>query len=229
MVALAEFTCGRHAQITTEGQNSWPTAVPDGRSMVYVSSRGEGTALGQIGLDGQNARSILSATSAAFPAVTPDGKWIFFASSTTGVETLWKVGIDGGAPTQIFQTVSTRPSISPDGRQVAFLYQESKDAPFVLAVMPIDGDRPTLTFRVFPSTSFSTIRWTADGKALLHNMAERDRSNIWLQPLSGGPLRQLTHFADQNIHNFDRSTDGKRLIIARGILSRDAVLIRNFR
>jgi hypothetical protein len=31
------------------------------------------------------------------------------------------------------------------------------------------------------------------------------------------------------IQAFDRSADGKKLIIARGNLTRDAVLIRNFR
>ena len=47
--------------------------------------------------------------------------------------------------------------------------------------------------------------------------------------LEGGPPRKVTDFVDQNILFFDRSVDGKSLIIARGVLSRDAVMIRNFR
>jgi hypothetical protein len=42
-------------------------------------------------------------------------------------------------------------------------------------------------------------------------------------------VRQVTRFVDQAIMGFDRSADGKRLIVARGVLSRDAILLRNFR
>ena len=69
----------------------------------------------------------------------------------------------------------------------------------------------------------------ADGKALLHNSALNDRANIWLQPIAGGAPRKVTNFADQVILAFDRTPDGKRLIIARGTLNRDAVMIKNFR
>ena len=148
----------------------------------------------------------------------------------TGVEKLWKVPADGSrAPARMLDARSYRPAVSPDGTRVAFYYQERADSPFVLAVMPFNGDRPNQAFKVAPSGSSATVRWTADGKALLHNSNIGDRTNIWLQPLTGGPPRQVTHFVDQAILGFDRSTDGKRLIIARGILSRDAVMIRNFR
>jgi hypothetical protein len=52
---------------------------------------------------------------------------------------------------------------------------------------------------VRPSTTYANIHWTLDGKPLLHNAAIDDRSNVWLQPLSGGPARQITRFADQII------------------------------
>jgi hypothetical protein len=61
------------------------------------------------------------------------------------------------------------------------------------------------------------------------NRASAALSQRRRQPLAGGPPRQVTHFVDQNIFGFDRSADGKRLIIARGILNRDAVLIRNYK
>lgn len=93
--------------------------------------------------------------------------------------------------------------------------------------MPITGGRPTLTFRAVNHSS-ATVRWTADGRVLLHNAALKDRANIWLQPLDGGPPRQVTHFVDQNVLGFDASTDGKGLILTRGILTRDAVLVRHF-
>ena len=86
----------------------------------------------------------------------------------------------------------------------------------------------TKQFDVVPSGTYAAVRWTADGKGLLHNSAQRDRANIWLQPLDGGPPTRVTRFGDQIVMAFDRSADGTKLYIARGALSRDAVLIKNF-
>ena len=73
------------------------------------------------------------------------------------------------------------------------------------------------------------VRWTADGKALLHNGGLNDRKNVWLQPIDGSAGRPVTHFDDEYILNFDVVPGGKELLLVRGVLSRDAVLIKNFR
>ncbi|MGI9072314.1 MAG: hypothetical protein ACR2JB_13600 [Bryobacteraceae bacterium] len=51
--------------------------------------------------------------------------------------------------------------------------------------------------------------------------------NLWSQPISSGPPRQLTHFHDR-ILAYDWSPDGKRLAITRAKYSSDVVLISNF-
>ncbi len=217
----------QRTQVTLDGVTSFPAVTPDGRAIVFER---ESAGLWTIGLDGQNARAVPNTIAAERPAVTPDGKWILYTLPTTGVEQLWKVPADGSAPpSRMLAPRAYRPSVSPDSTRVAFYYQEHPNAAFVLAVMPLNGTRPTQTFNVAPSGGYAAVRWTADGKALLHNSNVGDRANIWLQPVSGGPPRQVTRFVDQNILGFDRSIDGKHLIIARGHLSRDAMMIRNFR
>ena len=52
--------------------------------------------------------------------------------------------------------------------------------------------------------------------------------NIWEQSLTGGPARQITHFRGELIRDFDWSHDGKQLVVARGHLNRNIVLISNF-
>jgi Tol biopolymer transport system component len=224
-VWIADEDGGKSAQVTGEGPGAWPVVLPGGRSLLFVRN---GPALWQIGIDGQNARLVKALPSVQYPVVTPDGKWVFFVSTSTGSETLWKMPADGGEPVRVLNALATRPAISPDGTRIAFFYRERPGAQISLAVMPVDGTQPTMTFPGVLSTG-SIVRWTADGKALLHTAAPKDRSNVWLQPIDGGPPRQVTHFADQTIFSFDRSGDGKRLIIARGTLSRDAMLIRHFR
>ena len=80
-----------------------------------------------------------------------------------------------------------------------------------------------------PPTTRSVVRWMPDGTALLHNAGPNDRANVWRIPLDGRPGRPLTHFTDQSIFDFNVSPDGRRLILSRGSLRRDAVLIRHFR
>jgi Tol biopolymer transport system component len=66
-----------------------------------------------------------------------------------------------------------------------------------------------------------------DNRALAY-VDPRTQSDIWVQPLDGGPPRQLTHFpADgQEIWDFDWSADGKRLAVARARMASDIVLFR---
>jgi len=50
-----------------------------------------------------------------------------------------------------------------------------------------------------------------------------------MQPLDGGPPRQVTDFKSDRIFGFEWSRDGKQLALARGTESSDVVLISGFR
>jgi Tol biopolymer transport system component len=54
---------------------------------------------------------------------------------------------------------------------------------------------------------------------------ENDAANVWEQSIAGGEPRQLTRFTSGRIFNFDWSGDGKRLVMTRGSISRDVVLL----
>ena len=218
-------------QITTEGVSSYPSPTPDGQSLVYLR---DGSGLWHIGVNGQGAAALTGGAGGTSPVVTPNGQTVIFsggaAGGNLGLESLLSVPITGGTPTPLLDRNlrGTKPSVSPDGTQVAFYYHEPGGS-VSLAVMPVGASRPTKTFTVAPSVAYAEVRWTLDGKALLHNSGLADRANIWLQPLDGSVPRMVTRFSDQTIFNFDRSADGKTLIIGRGLNTRDAVLIRNFR
>ena len=71
------------------------------------------------------------------------------------------------------------------------------------------------------------IAWTVDGKALTYIDTKDGVSNIWAQPIDGGPKRQLTNFKADLIFNYAWSRDGKKLALARGSKTSDVVLIRD--
>jgi Tol biopolymer transport system component len=214
-------------QLTTDGGAGWPTVTPDGESVIY--SR-QDSGLWQVGMKGDAPHRIVSMDGANFPEVTPDAKSIVFTATPSGVETLFSVPIAGGQPHQLSTLIARRPDVSPDGTRIAAYVRGSHAEATTLGVLPMDGNAPpSMIGDVAPSMTYALVRWTADGKSVLHNSAVADRANIWLQSLGGGAPKQLTRFGDQSIMAFDRSVDGTKLYIARGALTRDAVLITHFR
>ena len=160
--------------------------------------------------------------------MTRDGKSIIYTSQQTGNERLVRIPIEGGTAMPLLDSfVSTRASISPDGKQIAFYFRKDPSSNDLLGFMPIDGKAPTREFEVAPSGGVPcAVRWTLDGRALLHNSGLGDRANIWLQPIDGSKPRMITRFSDQNIMAFDRSSDGKQVLISRGTITRDAFLLK---
>jgi Tol biopolymer transport system component len=214
-------------QLTTDGGVGWPAVTPDGEAVVYAR---QDSGLWQVSMKDAAPRAIVSMQGASFPDVTADGKSVVFTAAPSGVETLWSVPIAGGQPHQLSTLAARHPDVSPDGGRIAAYMRGSRSEAMSIGVMPVDGTAPpSMLGDVAPSMAYALVRWTADGKAVLHNSAVRDRANVWMQPLSGGAPKQLTRFGDQAIFAFDRSADGTKLYIARGALMRDAVLIRNFK
>ena len=99
----------------------------------------------------------------------------------------------------------------------------------LLFVMPKAGkyrDPSPPRERLIPWNSDGGLRWTRDGRMLTILLWKGVFSsvNIWGQPVSGGPLRQLTHFPDK-VLSYDWSPDGKQLVITRSSPTADVVLI----
>ena len=209
--------------------NVSPVVTPDGRYVVFGLWQDGKRNLWRMNLDGSNPINITTGTGDSFPTITPDSRWVVYTTYEAPKPTLWKVSIDGGAPVQITDHVTAAASISPDGKFIAYTYPESAD-PFAppnrIAVIPIEGGPITQTFQITASGTVATvIQWTPDGKSIFYSVNSNNVSNIWSQPIDGGPPKQVTDFKDLLITAFSWSRDGKQLVCTRGSLLRDAVLI----
>ena len=218
---------GKNRRQLTTGGAIWPEPWPDGKSFLFVSGRGAGQNLWRMSLDGGEAKKVPSTEWAVRADVSPDGSSIAFDSIAGGTERVWTMRPDGSGAAVFVENRAWRPAFSPDGSRLAFFWKERPATPVELVVMPVATKTPEARFPVAPSMAFSMLRWTRDG--LLHTAALNDRANVWLQPLAGGPPRQVTKFPDQEILAFDVTTDGTQLLVARGLQTRDAVRITNFR
>jgi len=75
----------------------------------------------------------------------------------------------------------------------------------------------------------AAIAWTPDGRGIVFVDSLGGIPNLWSQWLDGGPPKKLTDFKENGLRHFAWSRDGKQLALARGILTSDVVLIRDFR
>jgi Tol biopolymer transport system component len=209
-------------QLTGDEAAAAPVLSSDGRMIVFTLMRDRSAMIARMNAaDGSGLRVLCPVVFDRFPqsaSITPDGRWVIFGSDRH----LWKISIDGGKPVRLADFEADYPAVSPDGTRVAFRLRDA------FGVMPIGGG-PVQRFPNITRTSYSRVRWSADGTALLHNSGVNERANIWLQPLDGSPPRKITQFDDEYALLFDVSPNGRYLAIVRGTLSRDAVVIENFR
>ncbi len=94
------------------------------------------------------------------------------------------------------------------------------------ALVSFDNGQLIKPFDLPPKTG--TWRMS-DEKTLIYVHDTDDVSNIWTVSVDGGTPKQLTKFTSENIFGFAPSRDGKRFAIARGTISQDIVLIKDFR
>jgi serine/threonine protein kinase len=221
-------------QLTFEADNSKPTMSPDGRYIVFCSTRAGGMNIWRINSDGAQPLQLTTGTYQDLPSVTADSKWIVYR---TGKD-VRKVSIDGGPPAVLFKREVQGPAVSPDGGLLAFFVNDQPDSQeWHIEIYDLKLGSIAKRFAVPDSTSpfngmihtpDNRLRWTPDGKWLAYVSSFGGASNIWLQPLNGGQFRKLTDFKDAEITSFTWSDDGREVVLVRDTRAYVPVLVRLF-
>ena len=123
----------------------------------------------------------------------------------------------GGEPTRVTEFHAIRPSISPNGKSVAFFFMDGTRAnsPWCIGIVSASGGEMIAKFDI-PATVISRfVNWTPDGKNLAYINATGGVSNIWIQPLDGGSARQITNYESGRILAFDWSRDGRQFVFSQ--------------
>jgi hypothetical protein len=142
------------------------------------------------------------------------------------------VPIDGGSPVELTSDAAVRPSVSPDGQQIACWYSDVKpNSPQRVAIIPMSGGEPTSLLPVPPTAKLSGIIgavWLPDGKSLSYVDSRAGVDNLWRLPLDGSAVQPITNFKSEMIESYTWSRDGK-LAFSRGVITQDVMILRESR
>jgi Tol biopolymer transport system component len=215
-------------QLTLNARNIHGLAVsPDGRYLVFASDRIGTFNLWRAEIGGGDLVRLTNGEGDVSPRFSPDGRWVVYQRGFPTGARIWRVSIDGGESTPLTETRAQKPDVSPDGKLIAYhtLDSESAASPWIFGAMPFDGGPLIKKFAFARTVGERLVRWVPGGWGLAYLDSPGGVSNIWVQPLDGGPPQELSNFKAESIESFDWSPDGRRLAIVRGTETSDVVLI----
>jgi Tol biopolymer transport system component/DNA-binding winged helix-turn-helix (wHTH) protein len=196
----------------------------DEKQFIFAAERDGKYNLWRIGIDGSNLTRVTNGDGEYYPQCTPDGRWIVYQAGGN-YPTLWKMPIGGGIPVAITTTTASRPSISPDGKYVAYHYLDStfERSRWGIGISSIEDGTRIKRFDFPPTVVERIVKWTRDGRFIAFLNSPGGIPNIWLQPLDGGAAKPLTEFASDNIISFNWNADGSQLAVIRGVETSDVL------
>ena len=199
-----------------------PSWSPSGRHIAYWGRTGT-TAAGEIWTvpaDGGTPVAVTTDPSVDWnPVWSPDGRYLYFSSNRGGTMNLWRIAMDeaSGRPVGRPQSVTTgagansqQPSISADGRRIAYVARVESQNVHSVGFDPLAGKtHGTAAWITRGSRAFAQPDPSPDGRRLAFNSSGR-QEDIFVANADGSGLQQLTD--DRHIDRAARwSPDGERI------------------
>ncbi|THH41483.1 S41 family peptidase [Neolewinella litorea] len=137
------------------------------------------------------------------PALSPDGELIVFSYH----QDLWSVPATGGHAVRLtaLEGIESNPSISPDGRYLAFTSSQYGNQDVML--MPLGGGR--ITQLTYHEADDKVEGWSWDAQHIYFTSGRENRMATYIVPTGGGTPRRLfgEHYFN-NVHNAVEHPDG---------------------
>jgi Tol biopolymer transport system component len=223
---ISELRGGAPGQLTAHaGFSEQPVVSPDGRYIVLLSNRSGQEQLWRIDIDGKHPMQLTHGVGNTQPTFTADGKFVIFRS--TNPPGLFRVDINGGEPVPLTDRGYFDPNVSPDGKLIACGYRPAPADKNRVATLAVEGGQPKIICE-WPAL-YGRMRWLPDGSGITYAARQAGVGNIWIQPIDGGPAKQLTHWNPNPVFSFAWSRDGKWLAYASGSITSDVIQITDTR
>jgi serine/threonine-protein kinase len=156
---------------SSPGVDRRPSWSPDGTRILFPSDRGEMRSLWSMRADGIGEPELVLATDAQIDQGlwSPDGEWLIYrVGATAGVRDIFARRLSGDSATIAVsahpEADEDSPAISPDGRWIAYVSDESGEAEIYVRPFPNTQDRRVQV----SSGGASAPVWSPDGDQLYY-------------------------------------------------------------
>jgi serine/threonine-protein kinase len=233
-------------RVTREGRNHRPIWAPDGRRIVYAGAINGTYNLFAAPADGSSTRERLTNTAAQqIPSSwTPDGSTlIFLERQVSPVQSIMTLSIDGDHTSKRLlgdgKLGFLYPEISPDGKWIAYVANESGSEPEVyVRSYPALGDRTQVS-----QLGGRAPAWSRNGRELFYTRAlASGRLAMMSVPIVTSPVLSIgvpqqlfegPYFAHQINRGYDVTSDGQQFFMTQtrerqAVRTRELVLVQNW-
>jgi Tol biopolymer transport system component len=221
---------GEQRQLTSDSfSDIQPRVSPDGRHIYFTSNRSGSSQVWRMNADGTNQIQLTKREGGYPKFVTPDGKWVYFLSGL--YQSLWRVPSDGGEENQVLEGPLHEPTLSPDGKWVAYLFRSNTDKNrFTVALSSFSEPKYRRIFKL-PDDRFRLlcVAWGADNNSFYYATSDGTRNSLWRQSVSDTRPVLIGDLGDDEVAHLAMSPDGTSFAFIRGRWIHDAVLIEGLK
>jgi eukaryotic-like serine/threonine-protein kinase len=236
-VWLDELASGTRTRLTTEGlTNERPEWSPDGRRVLFRTDRGTRSAIWWRPADmSAEATPLLSGDRIdVFEGVlSPDARYLVYQLDTLGADIYYRAVTGDSTVRPIANNpaaIENMPRVSPDGRWIVFVTNESGRDEVVVQPFPGPGGRVQLS-----AGGGTEPLWSHDGRRIFYRgsgklMAAAIRTTPSFSVIARDTVIADTYVFATNPHpNYDAFPDGAHFVFLEADHSSEMVVVANWR
>ncbi len=225
-------------QLTSDnGINISPAVSPDGKYVVFSSSRNESYGIWRMNSDGADAIALTTVENGkdVMPQVVANGETVIFVRQMNdgSKPKLMSVPMRGGRATALLEqgdSTGMAPQVSPDGKKLAytdFKYIE-RTAEFTshVKIAELKKGRVELESVKTVKDMGHFYKWSPEMDSLAFVRKEGDGSIVSIA-LGTEEVSEPIELGSGMVMNFIFSRDGKKIIAVKGVITSDLVLIKD--
>jgi Tol biopolymer transport system component len=180
-------------RLTSSGKVADAAISPDGRYVVHSVDEGGAQSLWVRQVNTNSNVEIVPPAEVSYRGLTfsPDGDYVYYVSvlNSTRMGILHKIPVLGGASRRLIEDVDTPVTVSPDGKQMAFIrvYPETAESVLIVAGTDGTGERKLAARKQPDSFPASTTEeragpaWSPDGKVIACGTRSVDQAGAYHQ------------------------------------------------
>ncbi|MDP1675262.1 MAG: protein kinase [Bacteroidota bacterium] len=197
---------------------------PNGNRLFFNSIRAGIPNIWSINTDGSSLLQLTQGAEDYHPIMDPSGKWIVFDSWYSGPLTIMKIPAEGGERSDVTTTNGFSPVFMKDGKEIIFVSVDEKRNVNAIYKASLTGGKPEYVFDL-PKRFTGNISLRPNSDEVSYTVTNDGVSNIYTRSLDGGSQKQFTKFEEYFIASFAWTPDGKSLVVSRGDIRSDVVII----